>query len=193
MIVLFDLWQKDIYSRASFIKIHQSLWLRLGFWRLTFTEPNPLPSETSAARNFICICEITGVDKWKMVPLPSAVHYIISHAVSGPLRQANGLPATGWKIHYNDWWITVALCSHFFHQYFVQRHIYTNPQLFSASFENYEWLFLIYFVSYQEVDLYRANIQDKLGLTICYRTDDEDEAGIYISEVSIAGSGSNLL
>lgn len=35
----------------------------------------------------------------------------------------------------------------------------------------------------QEVDLYRANIQDKLGLTICYRTDDEDEAGIYISEV----------
>lgn len=38
-------------------------------------------------------------------------------------------------------------------------------------------------LSYQEVDLYRANIQDKLGLTICYRTDDEDEAGIYISEV----------
>lgn len=31
--------------------------------------------------------------------------------------------------------------------------------------------------------MYRANIQDKLGLTICYRTDDEDEAGIYISEV----------
>lgn len=38
-------------------------------------------------------------------------------------------------------------------------------------------------MSHQEVDLYRANIQDKLGLTICYRTDDEDEAGIYISEV----------
>lgn len=38
-------------------------------------------------------------------------------------------------------------------------------------------------VSHQEVDLYRAHIQDKLGLTICYRTDDEDEAGIYISEV----------
>lgn len=38
-------------------------------------------------------------------------------------------------------------------------------------------------VSHQEVDLYRANIHDKLGLTICYRTDDEDEAGIYISEV----------
>lgn len=31
--------------------------------------------------------------------------------------------------------------------------------------------------------MYRDNIQDKLGLTICYRTDDEDEAGIYISEV----------
>lgn len=42
-------------------------------------------------------------------------------------------------------------------------------------------------VSFQEVDLYRDNIQDKLGLTICYRTDDEDEAGIYISEVCVAG------
>uniref|UniRef100_A0A3P9K347 RING-type E3 ubiquitin transferase n=1 Tax=Oryzias latipes TaxID=8090 RepID=A0A3P9K347_ORYLA len=38
-------------------------------------------------------------------------------------------------------------------------------------------------LEYEEVDLYRANIQDKLGLTLCYRTDDEDEAGIYISEV----------
>lgn len=35
--------------------------------------------------------------------------------------------------------------------------------------------------------MYRDNIQDKLGLTICYRTDDEDEAGIYISEVCDAG------
>uniref|UniRef100_A0A7N9AR48 PDZ domain containing RING finger 3b n=1 Tax=Mastacembelus armatus TaxID=205130 RepID=A0A7N9AR48_9TELE len=38
-------------------------------------------------------------------------------------------------------------------------------------------------LEYEEVDLHRANIQDKLGLTICYRTDDEDEAGIYISEI----------
>lgn len=38
-------------------------------------------------------------------------------------------------------------------------------------------------LEYEEVDLYRAHIQDKLGLTICYRTDDEDEAGIYISEI----------
>ncbi|XP_077948653.1 E3 ubiquitin-protein ligase PDZRN3-B isoform X3 [Gasterosteus aculeatus] len=38
-------------------------------------------------------------------------------------------------------------------------------------------------LEYEEVDLYRANIQEKLGLTICYRTDDEDEAGIYISEI----------
>lgn len=48
-------------------------------------------------------------------------------------------------------------------------------------------------VSHQEVDLYRANIQDKLGLTICYRTDDEDEAGIYISEVCGAGQLSDRL
>ena len=47
-----------------------------------------------------------------------------------------------------------------------------------------EWILTFPFVHlHQEVDLYRANIQDKLGLTICYRTDDEDEAGIYISEV----------
>ncbi|KAM3877653.1 E3 ubiquitin-protein ligase PDZRN3-B isoform 2-T2 [Diretmus argenteus] len=38
-------------------------------------------------------------------------------------------------------------------------------------------------LEYEEVDLYRANIQDKLGLTVCYRTDDEDETGIYISEI----------
>lgn len=41
--------------------------------------------------------------------------------------------------------------------------------------------------------MYRANIQDKLGLTICYRTDDEDEAGIYISEVSGVGQPSNVV
>lgn len=27
------------------------------------------------------------------------------------------------------------------------------------------------------------NSQDKFGLTVCYRTDDEDDIGIYISEV----------
>ncbi|XP_030061956.1 E3 ubiquitin-protein ligase PDZRN3 isoform X2 [Microcaecilia unicolor] len=35
----------------------------------------------------------------------------------------------------------------------------------------------------EEVNLYRMNSQDKLGLTVCYRTDDEDETGIYISEI----------
>ncbi|KAM5232408.1 E3 ubiquitin-protein ligase PDZRN3 isoform 2-T2 [Hipposideros larvatus] len=35
----------------------------------------------------------------------------------------------------------------------------------------------------EEVDLYRINSQDKLGLTVCYRTDDEDDLGIYISEI----------
>lgn len=40
--------------------------------------------------------------------------------------------------------------------------------------------------------MYRDNIQDKLGLTICYRTDDEDEAGIYISEVCDDASLSRL-
>nr|KAF6420968.1 PDZ domain containing ring finger 3 [Molossus molossus] len=35
----------------------------------------------------------------------------------------------------------------------------------------------------EEVDLYRGSSQDKLGLTVCYRTDDEDDIGIYISEI----------
>ncbi|XP_051997397.1 E3 ubiquitin-protein ligase PDZRN3-B-like isoform X2 [Xyrauchen texanus] len=38
-------------------------------------------------------------------------------------------------------------------------------------------------LEYEEVDLYRTKIQDKLGLTVCYRTDDEDETGIYVSEI----------
>ncbi|XP_065135859.2 E3 ubiquitin-protein ligase PDZRN3-B isoform X2 [Paramisgurnus dabryanus] len=38
-------------------------------------------------------------------------------------------------------------------------------------------------LEYEEVDLYRTNVQDKLGLTVCYRTDDEDETGIYVSEI----------
>ncbi|XP_078399854.1 E3 ubiquitin-protein ligase PDZRN3-B isoform X1 [Cetorhinus maximus] len=36
---------------------------------------------------------------------------------------------------------------------------------------------------YEEVDLYRLHSQDKLGLTVCYRTDDEDDMGIYVSEI----------
>ncbi|XP_076870185.1 E3 ubiquitin-protein ligase PDZRN3-B isoform X2 [Brachyhypopomus gauderio] len=38
-------------------------------------------------------------------------------------------------------------------------------------------------LEYEEVDLYRTSVQDKLGLTVCYRTDDEDETGIYVSEI----------
>ncbi|XP_058511782.1 PDZ domain-containing RING finger protein 4 [Ochotona princeps] len=33
------------------------------------------------------------------------------------------------------------------------------------------------------VELCRVSSQEKLGLTVCYRTDDEDDAGIYVSEV----------
>ncbi|XP_063797098.1 E3 ubiquitin-protein ligase PDZRN3 isoform X2 [Pseudophryne corroboree] len=35
----------------------------------------------------------------------------------------------------------------------------------------------------EEIDLYRLNSQDKLGLTVCYRTDDEEDTGIYVSEI----------
>ncbi|KAL4641453.1 PDZ domain-containing RING finger protein 4-like [Arapaima gigas] len=36
---------------------------------------------------------------------------------------------------------------------------------------------------YEEVELRRQNSQEKLGLTLCYRTDDEDDVAIYVSEV----------
>ncbi|XP_015251611.1 PREDICTED: PDZ domain-containing RING finger protein 4-like [Cyprinodon variegatus] len=36
---------------------------------------------------------------------------------------------------------------------------------------------------YEEVELCRLNSQDKLGLTLCYRTDDEEDTGIYVSQV----------
>lgn len=37
----------------------------------------------------------------------------------------------------------------------------------------------------QEVELYRQNSQEKLGLTLCYRTDDEEDIGIYVSQVGM--------
>ncbi|XP_008399224.1 PDZ domain-containing RING finger protein 4 [Poecilia reticulata] len=36
---------------------------------------------------------------------------------------------------------------------------------------------------YEEVELCRVNREDKLGLTLCYRTDDEEDTGIYVSQV----------
>lgn len=35
----------------------------------------------------------------------------------------------------------------------------------------------------QEVALVKSRRQDKLGLTVCYRTDDEEDPGIYVGEV----------
>ncbi|XP_063064097.1 E3 ubiquitin-protein ligase PDZRN3-B-like isoform X2 [Engraulis encrasicolus] len=37
-------------------------------------------------------------------------------------------------------------------------------------------------LEYEEVELQRMSAQDKLGLTLCYRTD-EDETGVYVSEI----------
>ncbi|KAI4890729.1 hypothetical protein NFI96_031945 [Prochilodus magdalenae] len=36
----------------------------------------------------------------------------------------------------------------------------------------------------QEVELYKSRQQEKLGLTVCYRTDDEEDLGIYVGEVN---------
>ncbi|XP_003802589.1 PDZ domain-containing protein 4 isoform X2 [Otolemur garnettii] len=39
-------------------------------------------------------------------------------------------------------------------------------------------------LEYEEVELYKSSHRDKLGLTVCYRTDDEEDLGIYIGEVN---------
>uniref|UniRef100_A0A8C9NWS4 PDZ domain containing 4 n=1 Tax=Spermophilus dauricus TaxID=99837 RepID=A0A8C9NWS4_SPEDA len=41
-----------------------------------------------------------------------------------------------------------------------------------------------YKVMLQEVELYKSSHRDKLGLMVCYRTDDEEDLGIYIGEVN---------
>lgn len=33
------------------------------------------------------------------------------------------------------------------------------------------------------MELYKSRQQDKLGLTVCYRTDEEEDLGIYVGEV----------
>lgn len=44
------------------------------------------------------------------------------------------------------------------------------------------------FVLLQEVELCRQTSQEKLGLTLCYRTDDEEDTGIYVSQVGAPDS-----
>ncbi|XP_069501493.1 PDZ domain-containing protein 4 isoform X7 [Ambystoma mexicanum] len=39
-------------------------------------------------------------------------------------------------------------------------------------------------LEYEEVELYKSSHQDKLGLTVCYRTDDEEDLGIYVGEIN---------
>ncbi|XP_053706184.1 PDZ domain-containing protein 4-like isoform X2 [Synchiropus splendidus] len=38
-------------------------------------------------------------------------------------------------------------------------------------------------LEYEEVELYKSSQQEKLGLTVCYRTEDEEDLGIYVGEV----------
>ncbi|XP_043935951.1 PDZ domain-containing protein 4 [Protopterus annectens] len=39
-------------------------------------------------------------------------------------------------------------------------------------------------LEYEEVELYKPSHKEKLGLTVCYRTDDEEDLGIYVGEVN---------
>ncbi|OWJ99135.1 hypothetical protein Celaphus_00009658, partial [Cervus elaphus hippelaphus] len=39
-------------------------------------------------------------------------------------------------------------------------------------------------LEYEEVELYKSSHRDKLGLMVCYRTDEEEDLGIYVGEVN---------
>ncbi|KAJ8008776.1 hypothetical protein DPEC_G00081930, partial [Dallia pectoralis] len=59
----------------------------------------------------------------------------------------------------------------------IEHDFYECPEFLPADVErpdDYE---------YEEVELCRINSQEKLGLTLCYRTDDEEDTAIYVSQV----------
>ncbi|XP_072529947.1 PDZ domain-containing RING finger protein 4 [Salminus brasiliensis] len=60
------------------------------------------------------------------------------------------------------------------HEYFECPEYLTNPRAEVERTDEFE---------YEEVELCRLNSQEKLGLTLCYRTDDEEDTAIYVSQV----------
>lgn len=58
-----------------------------------------------------------------------------------------------------------------------------NTFLLSKMVSIKESLLFFFLCVQQEVELCRQNSQEKLGLTLCYRTDDEEDTGIYVSQV----------
>ncbi|KAL6473588.1 hypothetical protein MHYP_G00171490 [Metynnis hypsauchen] len=60
------------------------------------------------------------------------------------------------------------------HEYFECPEYLSNPRAEVERTDEFE---------YEEVELCRLNSQEKLGLTLCYRTDDEEDAAIYVSQV----------
>lgn len=71
-------------------------------------------------------------------------------------------------------------------KYIKRQIIYHDPMTYSAlkniggSLLNKDFFYTFFL---QEVELCRLNSQDRLGLTVCYRTDDEEDTAIYVSEV----------
>uniref|UniRef100_A0A3P9LDK2 PDZ domain containing ring finger 4 n=1 Tax=Oryzias latipes TaxID=8090 RepID=A0A3P9LDK2_ORYLA len=62
------------------------------------------------------------------------------------------------------------------HEYYECPEYMSNTPAEVDRAEDYECFVL------QEVELCRQNSQEKLGLTLCYRTDDEEDTGIYVSQ-----------
>uniref|UniRef100_A0A4W4HJ92 PDZ domain-containing protein n=1 Tax=Electrophorus electricus TaxID=8005 RepID=A0A4W4HJ92_ELEEL len=60
------------------------------------------------------------------------------------------------------------------HEYFECPEYLSNPRAEIERTDDFE---------YEEVELCRLNSQEKLGLTLCYRTDDEEDTAIYVSQV----------
>lgn len=56
-----------------------------------------------------------------------------------------------------------------------------------GGFERKEQKKKSYCLAQQEVELCKQNTQEKLGLTLCYRTDEDDDMAIYVSQVQARG------
>ncbi|XP_078596422.1 E3 ubiquitin-protein ligase PDZRN3-like [Branchiostoma floridae x Branchiostoma japonicum] len=79
-------------------------------------------------------------------------------------------------------------------------HPYGDPMLYDAA-EDLEFADDLpplddnYNIEYEEVTLCRTTSEDKLGLTLCYGTDEEEDLGIYVSEIdplSVAGKSGRI-
>lgn len=87
-------------------------------WAAVLGEFNPCRALSSALREQRCSYHylyLWDYRCWQVkngtLPVCRPQHHLSS--CQPACKKASGFPASSWKIHYSDWWITVALWSHF--------------------------------------------------------------------------------